>query len=92
MARVSSVTARSSDEEIIEAINAAGEHRYSWRPHDWPAPKSKNGKSWVVPNDIGRCSRVDTSLLDRLQNMVIAGILEEAIFQNEPRFRVINRK
>lgn len=72
------VTADSSDQEIIDAINAAGEHRHHWRKHDWSKePGSNNTRSWVIPHDIGRSTRKDTSLLLRLRQMVRAGLLEE---------------
>lgn len=70
------VTARSSDEEIIAAINTAGEHRYPWRRHDWPKEGANNTKSWVKPGDIGHSTHKDPALLKRLKKMVKAGVLE----------------
>ena len=77
----STVTAQSSDEEIMNAIDAAGEHRYYWRRSDWPKEGSNNTKSWVKPGDIGLSTREDTSLLKRLKGMVASGLLEQRYVQ-----------
>ena len=72
------VTANSSDQEIIDAINAAGESRHPWRRHDWSITLGANNtRSWVITNDIGRSSRRNRDLLKRLRQMVAAGLLEE---------------
>lgn len=80
MATRARVTADSTDEEIIAAINAAGDQRLSWRKHDRARPGENNTRSWVKPNDIGYSSHDDPSLLKRLRQMVKAGLLEERAY------------
>lgn len=81
------ITAQSTDEEIINAINAAGEHRHGWRQHDWP--NAGETKAWVTPADIGDSSRTNTALLKRLVALVKGGKLETRRISRKPRFRVI---
>ena len=72
-----SVTAGSSDEEIMAAINAAGDHRYPWRKHDWPDDsEGPDAKAWVMAGDIGYSTKRDRSLIKRLKGMVKKGQLE----------------
>lgn len=72
------VTAQSSNQEIIDAINAAGESQHAWRKDDWKdTVGTNNTRSWVIANDIGRSTSKDKSLLKRLRTMVQAGLLEE---------------
>lgn len=77
MPKVRAVTAQSSDQEIIDTINAAGEFHHTWRKYDWPKEPTNNWKTWVIPNDIGQSTRKDKTLLNRLRVMVKQGLLEE---------------
>lgn len=74
--QVPQVTHASTDLEIIEAIEAAGQHQYYWRTNDYARPGDNNPLSWVIPNDVGHSSSRDTELLRRLKQMVKRGILE----------------
>jgi hypothetical protein len=80
------VTSNSTDEEIIDAINMMGEHRYPWRIHDWPEPGSNNIHAWVIPSDIGRSDTRDRSLIKRLHRMVRQGKLEVRYTRRARRF------
>lgn len=82
------ITAQSSDREIINAINTAGNQKLQHRPHDWPLKTdNSNAKSWIIANDIGKSTRKDRSLFNRLIKMVDDGLLEMKYYINTPRFR-----
>lgn len=74
--QVPQVTHASTDLEIIEAIEAAGSHKYPWRYYDQARPGDNNPLAWIIPNDIGFSSRRNPRLLRRLHKMVEQGILE----------------
>lgn len=79
-----------TDEEILTAIDEAGDHRHHWRRHDWPEKGEKIKKAWVIPNDIGVSTSENTSLLKRLKRMVEMGLLEIRYHGHMPRFRRIH--
>ena len=83
------VTAESSDEEILAAIDAAGEKRWSWRSSDIPSPDDPDQKSWVKPGDIGESTSANPKLLERLWALRFEGLLDVHPYINPPRFRTI---
>ena len=68
------VTEKSTDKEILSAVNTAGERRVPWRESDWPDMEGE--KSWVIPNDIGVSGRYNRGLIKRLFVLVDHGLLE----------------
>ncbi|MDB5260674.1 MAG: hypothetical protein JWN37_905 [Candidatus Nomurabacteria bacterium] len=70
------VNHRSSDEEIMQAINEAGDLRLPSRKHYWPKEGEK--KAWVIPGDI--CDEEyegdKRKFLHGLFQMVRQGLLE----------------
>ncbi len=99
------VTGASSDQEIMDAIDEAGDKCPSWRPHD--RTKDANPKSWVMANDIGRSDQNDRTLMKKLKDMTSRGLLEMKTYSSRsvdkslvmqlrpihyegaPRFRVV---
>jgi hypothetical protein len=82
-------TANSTDEQILRAIDEAGEpnnRHYKWRDYDKPEEGEKKG--WVIPNDIGVSTAKDPSLVRRLKALVAAGKLEERFNCNMPRYKI----
>lgn len=88
--KIPQVTAISTDDEIVAAINYAGGHRYPWRRNDFPEEGSSYTKSWVKPQDIGdsNIGPGGDALLKRLKIMTTSKILEMKYAGNLPRFRV----
>ena len=93
---ITPVTAKSTNQEIVDAIDEAGNFRNPSRIFDHP--REVETKSWVIPREIGVIEKGDKSLVERLLQMGKDGILEVSYYSilkcrskekdNNPRFRV----